>query len=504
VTGESPAGEPNEAARASIRPIPLALVAAAAVAAALLPIPGLSDKAHAALVVLIAVAGLWMTEAVPIAAASLLVPVLAVLLRAVDAKTAFAGFGDPILFLFLGTFLLTDALFQHGLQARLVRSVLGSRIVRDDPRRLLFAVALLGCVISAWVNNTATTAILLPLALAADGRVSPRLLTGILLVTAYAPSLGGLATPVGTAPNLLGLRLLEEATGERLSFAHWSAVFAPLALVATLLTAAYLAWRCGWGKGRVVTPRAASPPAPEPTPERAEPAQRVEPAERAGAPWSLAERTLLVVLLAVIAFWITPGILQATPLRDAAWVKEWSARFPEACVPLLGALLLFVLPSGAGRAPILDAGAFRRLDWKTLLLFGGGLSLGGILFETGLAMAIGNAIFAAMPIHGEYGIILAATLMAILVSEVTSNTASASLVVPIVIFLAQAAGIDPLRPAIAATVGCSFGFMLPVSTPPNALVFATGRVRVPEMVRYGIALDLAGAVLISGWVWWAL
>lgn len=479
--------EIGERAHGAIRPRALALVAAAAIAVALVPLPGLADKAHAALVVLIAVAGLWMTEAVPLAVASLLVPVLAILLRATDAKTAFSGFGDPILFLFLGTFLLTDAIFAHGLQARLVRSVLGSRSVRDDPRRLLPAVALLGCVISAWVNNTATTAILLPLALAAEGRVSARLLTGVLLVTAYAPSLGGLATPVGTAPNLVGLRLLEGATGQRLSFAQWSGLFAPLALLATIATAGFLAWRCGWRKGRVA--KGGTPPLP-PLEER--------------RPWSLAERTLLVVLVAVIALWITPGILQATPLRDAAWVREWSARFPEPCVPLFGALLLFVLPSGKPRTPILDARAFARLDWKTLLLFGGGLSLGGILFETGLAMAIGNAIFSAMPIQGEYGIILAATLMAILVSEVTSNTASASLVVPIVIFLAQAAGVDPLRPAIAATAGCSFGFMLPVSTPPNALVFATGRVRMADMVRYGLALDVLGAVLISVWVWWLL
>ncbi len=500
MTGEARNAEENGASRGSIRPVALTLVVATAMAAALVPIPGLSDRAHAALVVLIAVAGLWMTEAVPLAVASLLVPVLAILLRATDAKTAFAGFGDPILFLFLGTFLLTDAIFAHGLQARLVRSVLGSRLVRSDPRRLLFAVALLGCAISAWVNNTATTAILLPLALAADGRVSPRLLTGILLLAAYAPSLGGLATPVGTAPNLLGLRLLEEATGERLSFTHWCAVFAPLALLATLLTTVYLAWRCGWGRGRVDGGPGSSPAAAPVSASPSAPAPLVAPV----TPWSLAERTLLIVLVAVIALWITPGILQATPLRDAAWVKEWSARFPEACVPLFGALLLFILPSGRARAPILDARAFGRLDWKTLLLFGGGLSLGGILFETGLAMSIGNAIFAAMPIRGEYGIILAATLMAILVSEVTSNTASASLVVPIVIFLAQAAGVDPLRPAIAATVGCSFGFMLPVSTPPNALVFATGRIRVQEMIRYGIALDLLGAVLISGWVWWAL
>jgi sodium-dependent dicarboxylate transporter 2/3/5 len=126
------------------------------------------------------------------------------------------------------------------------------------------------------------------------------------------------------------------------------------------------------------------------------------------------------------------------------------------------------------------------------------------MFQTGLARAIGEWIFAVVPIRGEYGIILAATLMAVLVSETTSNTASASLVVPVVLALAQTAGVDPMKPALAATVGCSFGFMLPVSTPPNALVFATGRVRIIEMVRYGVLLDLAGILLVSLWVWWVV
>ena len=131
-----------------------------------------------------------------------------------------------------------------------------------------------------------------------------------------------------------------------------------------------------------------------------------------------------------------------------------------------------------------------------------GLSLGAMMFESGLAKSIGEAIFTAMPVGGLFGIVLAATLMAVVVSEMTSNTASASLVVPVVLALAQAAGVDPLKPALAATVACSFGFMLPVSTPPNALVYATGRVKMHEMSVYGMALDAAGVLLVAGWVTW--
>lgn len=474
----------EEDSRVVFRPVALGVVALAAVVLALVPIPGLTPQAHRVLVVLVVAAGLWMTEALPVAITALLIPGLAIVLGAANAKAAFAGFGDPIVFLFFGTFLLTDASFEHGLNARLARSVLGSRWVAARPGRLLWAVAFIGCGISAWVNNTATTALMLPLALASERIGSRKLMVGTLLMCAYGSSLGGLATPVGTAPNLIGLRLLEQATGMRPSFAQWMLVFAPLAILFTALTAWWLSLRA----------RASTPSAPSAAPGAPEPAQ-------ARMSWSLAERTLIVVFGLVVLLWITPGILEATPFAAEPWVKGWQARLPEAAVPLLGAIALFLLPSGAkGGERILSPQALKRIDWSTLLLFGGGLTLGSLMFESGLARIFGEAIFSAMPFSGTFGIVLAATVVAVVVSEMTSNTASAALVVPVVLALSQAAGVDPVKPALAATVGCSFGFMLPVSTPPNALVFATGRVRIPEMIANGVILDLAGIVVVSAWV----
>jgi sodium-dependent dicarboxylate transporter 2/3/5 len=492
-----PAEAVARAAAQRVRPAVVLAVGAAAIVVAFLPVPRLAPPAHRTLVVLVAAAGLWMTEAVPVAWTALVIPVLAVLLGVADSRTAFSGFGDPILFLFFGTFLLTTASFDHGLDARLAHAVVHARAVRRDPARLLWAVALLGCGISAWVNNTATTVLLLPLALAAGDRVPRRVLVGTLLMAAYAPSLGGMATPVGTAPNLIGLRLLQQGTGARISFAHWCAVFAPLAAVATALAAGWLWLAARIGSGSRGAPSAAASAAPD----TAGPGGAAAPAAFVpGRAWSRAERTLLIVFLAVVMLWITPGILQATALRDAWWVVQWSGRLPETSVPLLGGLLLFLLPSGKGRSRILDVGVLRRIDWSTLLLFGGGLSLGGLMLETGLARTLGEFLFTVVPVQGKLGVVLAATLLGVLVSEVTSNTASASLIVPVVLSLAQAAGVDPVQPALAATVACSFGFMLPVSTPPNALVYATGRVRIGEMVRYGVVLDLAGVLLIAFWV----
>jgi sodium-dependent dicarboxylate transporter 2/3/5 len=482
----------DEDSRVVFRPRVILLVALASLAVALAPIPALTPQAHRVMVVLVVAAGLWMTEALPVAITALLIPALAIVLGAADAKAAFAGFGDPIVFLFFGTFLLADASFEHGLNARLARNVLGSRWVSRSSGRLLWAVAFIGCAISAWVNNTATTALILPLALASERIGSRKLMVGTLLMCAYGPSLGGLATPVGTAPNLIGLRLLEQATGERPSFAQWCLVFAPLAILFTALSAWWLSLRA---RERVpAAPRAATDPAAL---ERQAPG----PAAAARVPWSPAERTLLWVFGIVVLLWITPGILAATPLAGQPWVKAWQARLPEAAVPVLGAIALFLLPSGGkGGARILSAGAFRRIDWSTLLLFGGGLTLGSLMFESGLARLFGEAIFSVMPIDGMFGIVLAATTVAVVVSEMTSNTASAALVVPVVLALSQAAGVDPVKPALAATVGCSFGFMLPVSTPPNALVFATGRIRIPEMIANGAFLDLAGILAVSAWV----
>ncbi|MCG3135883.1 MAG: Sodium-dependent dicarboxylate transporter SdcS [Planctomycetes bacterium] len=451
---------------------------ALAAAAYVIPFP-LEPKAHATFAILVLTAGLWVTESIPLGASALLVPVLGTALGTATVKEAFAGFGDPIVFLFLGTFLLTDAAARHGMDRRLAGAVLGSRLVRGSPRAALWAVALIGCSISAFLNNTATTALLLPLALHSEKFRSRAFLTSVLLVTSYAPSIGGTATPVGTAPNLIGRAALEKATGAQIPFLEWTLAFAPLALLMTALTAGWLHLR----GGRLSHAATIS--------------FRNEP-----RPWTRAEKTLLPLFLAVVLLWVTPGVLKGTGLASAAWVETWSKRLPEASVPLLGAALLFLIPTGEpGGARVADATVFRRIDWSTILLFGGGISLGSMLESSGLARTLGQGLFDLMPTGGTYGIILAATLMAIVVSEFTSNTASASLVVPVVISLARAAGTDPVAPALAATVGCSFGFMLPVSTPPNALVYATGRITIPEMVRAGFLLDVAGALAVSGWVW---
>ena len=173
-------------------------------------------------------------------------------------------------------------------------------------------------------------------------------------------------------------------------------------------------------------------------------------------------------------------------------------------MPLLAAAPLFLIwtRSGAGRAPILELADLRAIDWGTIMLFGGGMCLGELMGQTGVARAVGEGVAGWVPSGG--GLVALATGFAILTSELTSNTASANMVVPVALAVAQQAGRDPLVPALAATVACTFGFMLPVSTPTNAMAYATGHVRQGDMIRTGIVLDVLGAALLSLWFGWLL
>jgi sodium-dependent dicarboxylate transporter 2/3/5 len=167
---------------------------------------------------------------------------------------------------------------------------------------------------------------------------------------------------------------------------------------------------------------------------------------------------------------------------------------PEGVAAILGALLLFVLPGSGGRAISWEEAA--RIDWGVVLLFGGGFSLGVLSFQTGLADSLGRGITGLVPLHGNFGLLLASVLAAVLISELTSNTAAANMVVPVVISVAKAAGLDPVEPALGATFASSLGFMLPVSTPGNALVYGSGLIPIGRMIRYGALLDLGGIVVI--------
>jgi sodium-dependent dicarboxylate transporter 2/3/5 len=212
---------------------------------------------------------------------------------------------------------------------------------------------------------------------------------------------------------------------------------------------------------------------------------------------SRGQRNVMFAFAVTVGLWVFPGLLAMVGLREGAVGRAYEASMPEAAAALTGAMLLFILPvDWRQRRFTMSWAEAVRIDWGTILLFGGGLALGSMAFSTGLAASIGQAVTAWVPTHHPLPFTILFTCFAAALSEMTSNTASASMVVPIAIAVSKAAGINPLEPALGATIGASICFMLPVSTPPNAIAYSSGHVPIGTMIRYGVGLSLAACVIV--------
>ncbi|MBL7259851.1 SLC13 family permease [Paractinoplanes lichenicola] len=446
---------------------------------------------------LLGVIVLWVTEAVPIPVGGLIGVALIVVFGVAEASDVLAPFGSSTVFTFIGAFILAQAMLKHGLARRFAFRILSLPGVGRSTARVIIAFGVVTCALSAFVSNTATVAMLLPTALGIlsviakllqdRGLVEPgfdptRLRVGaaLMLMLAYGASVGGLLTPVGTPPNLIGRGLIEEATGERISFAQWMGIAAPICLLMFVVLAVVLLLLN------------------KPEIRRIEGVEEYVAAERGRlGKFSAAERNTLIAFVVTVSLWIFPGIVAVVAGTESAVYDTVSARLNEGVVAVLGASLLFLLPtSWRAREFTLNWSDAARIDWGTIVLFGTGIIFGSLLADTGLAETIGTSSADALGLGGTFAITAFAVVLAIVVSETTSNTASAAVVVPIIIPIAVAAGINPLVPALAATFAASFGFMLPVSTPQNAVVYGSGVVPITTMIRSGISFDVLGAIII--------
>ena len=219
-------------------------------------------------------------------------------------------------------------------------------------------------------------------------------------------------------------------------------------------------------------------------------------------PWTTGEKNALFAFLVTVSLWIIPGILAIAYGATSPAVKTFSKYIPEGVAALIGATLLFLLPvNWKKREFTLSWSQAVKIDWGTLLLFGGGITLGNLMFDTKLAEVVGKGLLDLSGATSLWGITFGAIFIAIIVSETSSNTASANMVVPVMISLAMAAGVNPIPPAIGATLGASWGFMLPVSTPPNAIVYGSGMVPITKMIRAGIFFDILGGLALWVGLW---
>ncbi|HYH35812.1 MAG TPA: DASS family sodium-coupled anion symporter [Nocardioides sp.] len=446
----------------------------------------------------------WLSEAIPIPATAILAMALCVLLQVPvipsdsddsAADVVYGTFGSDTIFLFIGAFVIAQAMRTHGLDRRFAFRVLSLPGVARSSYRVIIAFGAIAALISAFISNTATAAMLLPIGLgmmrALGDLVSEqsgedadatrlRFGTALMLMISYGAGVGGLLTPIGTPPNLIGIAFIESETDTTITFFTWVMTALPICLLMFVALCVILILLN------------------KPEVRRISGAEEYVAEERAKlGPLSRGERNTLVVFAVAVALWILPGVV-ALFAGDESAAYDWvTARLDEGTVAILAATLLFLLPvDWARRRFTMNWNEAVKIDWGTVILFGSGIVLGTLLSETGLAETLGKGIADGLGVTSLVAVSAVAALIAIVISETTSNTASATIVVPIVIPIAAAAGLDPVIPALAAVFGASFGFMMPVSTPQNAVVYGSGMVPITKMVRSGIVFDLIGIIVI--------
>jgi sodium-dependent dicarboxylate transporter 2/3/5 len=410
----------------------------------------------------------WITEAIPIPATALLPLALFPVLGIGDIRASASHYANPVLYLFMGGFMIAQAMQRWGLHRRLALHIL--RVMGTRPRNMVGGFMLATAFLSMWVSNTATTVMMLPIGLSvidltrrATGAADRHFALTLMLGIAYAASIGGMGTLIGTPPNALLAGFLEETYGVQIGFGQWMTIGVPLVIVMLPLTWLVLT--------RWIYPvRLADLPGGRETIARE---------ITALGPVSRGETQVGVVFVLTALAWMTRPLL-------ARWVPGLS----DAGIAITGGLLLFLVPVDAKRGRFaLDWESAAKLPWGVLVLFGGGLSLASAISRTGLAEWLGNAMsgLGTLPL---VLIVVAVTAVLVFLTELTSNTASAATFLPILAAVAVGIGENPLLLVVPAALAASCAFMMPVATPPNAIVYGSGHVTVPQMARAGIVLNL--------------
>ena len=422
---------------------------------------------------------LWLTEAIPMGMTALL-PLVAFPLAGISTmeKTA-APYANSAVFLFMGGFLVAATFERWGLHRRMAYFALSR--VGTEPRRIVFAVILVTAFLSMWISNTATTLMMAPIAIAVVGGLGkePRAAEATLLGVAYAASLGGIGTPIGTPTNLIFLGAARELFPDAppITFAQWM-MFG----VAYLVLLVPVCWIIV-----VITARV--------------PKGSAVPLEQLGIEKPGAMRRPEKLALALCAATALLWMFRADIALGATKIPGWAALFPsgktinDATVAVAMAIIAFLLP-GEKKQRLLGWEEFRRIPWDVLILFGGGFALADALEQSGFSKWAG----ARLSFLGDWPpvlMIVAVCIVVTLLSEVASNVATATAMMPIAAALATSIGVHPYLLMLPATIAASSGFMLPVATAPNTIVYASGLVRVRAMARSGLLLDLAAAIVIT-------
>jgi len=424
---------------------------------------GLAEKPATAAAITLLTVIWWVSEAIPIPATSLVPFALLPIFGVVDHKTVASSLGSHVILLLMGAFMLSKAIEKSGAHQRL--AVYMVRLVGvSSGRRLVFGFMLATGLLSMWISNTATTLIMLPIALAILAHIDNKeLKVALILGIAYAASVGGIGTPIGTPPNVIFMGIYEEHTGREFSFLSWMKIGVPIVLIALPIMA--------WWLTRNVKLE-----------------QEIKLPEQ-GAWRSEEKRTLWVFGLTALA-WIT----RKEPF--GGWSDFLDIPIAgDSTVALFAVVLMFLIPNGKG-SRLLDWDTAKTIPWGMLLLFAGGIAIAKGFVASGLSQILGEwmSSLANLPV---IFMILTICLVVTYLTEITSNTATATLLMPILAVAAVSAGYDPMVLMIPAAMCASCAFMLPVATAPNAIAYGTGELEIKDMVKEGAILSLILSVLIA-------
>jgi solute carrier family 13 (sodium-dependent dicarboxylate transporter), member 2/3/5 len=407
----------------------------------------------------------WVFEPIPIPVTSLLPLALLPLLGVLTPAQVGQAYGSPLILLLLGGFILSKAMEHSGAHRRIALNMV-RLFGGQSERRLVFGFMAASAFLSMWISNTATTLMLLPVALAVLEKVEGETLAiPLLLGIAYAASVGGIGTPIGTPPNLIFMQVYQENTGEVITFTQWMTWGVPVVLVLVPLIGLWLTRNSGGGGGAVL-PEVGS--------------------------WRSEEKRVMAVFVLTALAWIT----RSEPFGG------WSGGLGleganDASVALLAVLLMFLIPSGRGNGEaLLSWDRAVSIPWGVLLLFAGGICLAKGFVSSGLSVLMGDWL--ASMSYLSIGILIGLICLVVsFLTETTSNTASTTLLMPVLAATALAAGIAPEILMVPAAMTASCAFMLPVATAPNSVVYGSGRVPIARMAREGFALNLLAVVVIS-------
>lgn len=444
----------------------------------------LSQQGLAVLASTIWVAIWWMTEAIPIPATSLLPIILFPLTGGLDIGTTTSSYGSDTIFLFMGGFMIALAMEKWNLHRRIALSIIS--VIGTNTNRIILGFMVATGFLSMWISNTATAMMMVPIGLAIIYQISDALKDdpsidtskenfafgkALMLSIAYSASVGGIATLIGTPPNAALAGVINKMYGIELSFAKWMLFGVPIAWVFIFIIWFYLI-------------KIAYPLKLKQLPGGK--ALIHQEKQKLGKPSAEEKAVFTVFILAALA-WITRSFL----------LVQINPNINDAIIAMSAAILLFLLPSKNYKDTfLLDWNTAVKLPWGILLLFGGGLAVAAGFTQSGLSEWIGNQLTALQGIH-IFIVLLVVAGLVIFLTEITSNTATANMMYPIMAALALALGVHPFVVMIAAGVASSCAFMLPVATPPNAVVFGSGYLRIPDMVKAGVALNIIGSILVT-------